>query len=100
MRLPLLLATLGVLASNQQPAAAHDLSGGSEHPHYVWSENPPGVVQVSALRYELAQAAPSRRPAASAPAPVSAPAQARVFAAFAPQVNVRWDERFLFVEGN
>ena len=50
----------------------------------------------------LAQTTPPRvEPEKSAPAAtVKRPAQAEAFAAFAPKVGLRWDERFLFIEGN
>ncbi|MBJ7256240.1 MAG: YHYH protein [Akkermansiaceae bacterium] len=60
---------------------AHDLSdpdGQGPHAH----DKPPQPTQVGA------------------PAPKSAPPQAAAFAMFAPAVNTRWDEKFLYVESN
>ena len=50
----------------------------------------------------IAQAQPGggRIAATGQPGPENRPAQAAAFAAFAPQVRVRWDQRWLFVESN
>lgn len=48
----------------------------------------------------FAQAKPQQPAPKSAPAARSAPAQATPFAMFAPAVKTRWDEHFLFIEGN
>ena len=66
-------------------AFAHDPSEKGGHPHI-----------------HLAQATlPRAVPEKSAPAAgVKRPAQAEAFAAFAPRVALRWDERFLFIESN
>src|SRR5207248_1525347 len=74
---------------------------GEEHGHYDWSIKPPGSDGKAAWLIAQSDRAP-RSNAAAAPASAAAnrPAQAASFAAFAPRVNVRWDERSLFVESN
>ena len=75
-------------------AAAHDAGNANDpHPH---GESPEAG---RAPSFFLAQAAPPQV-RGSTPVVVQRPAQAAAFAAFAPRVSVRWDERFLFVEGN
>ncbi len=79
---------------------AHDLASGDPHPHYDWSVNPPEAVRAPEwffAQLDTPPAKPAPRPAGDA---VKRPPQAAVFAAFAPRVSVRWDERFLFVESN
>jgi len=72
----------------------HDSTTGEEHAHYDWSVKPP--------QFFLAQAdaGARNRVQSGAPARSNRPAQAAAFEKFAPAVKVRWDERFLFVEGN
>lgn len=82
------LSILALVLSTAGAAFGHDLTTGEEHPHYDRSVKPPEFI--------LAQAsAPPTRVAL-----VKQPVQAAAFAAFAPRISVRWDERFLFVEGN
>jgi arylsulfatase A-like enzyme/phosphatidylethanolamine-binding protein (PEBP) family uncharacterized protein len=69
-------------------ALGHDLATGEEHGHYDWSVKPP--------EFFLAQATMPQNRAGSA----GQPTQAAPFAAFAPRVKVRWDERFLYLESN
>ena len=81
-------------------ASAHDLASGDPHPHYDWSVKPPEVVRAPEwffAQLDTPPAKPVPKPAGDA---VKRPPQAAVFAAFAPRVSVRWDERFLFVESN
>lgn len=68
-------------------ARAHDLGSDDPHPHYDRTVKPPEW-SFAQLKLTPTKAVPDR------------PAQAAPFAAFAPRVNVRWDERFLFVESN
>jgi len=68
-------------------ASAHDLpEGHMPHPHSGFA-NPPV--------FFLAQTDPVK----SIPRDAQ-PAQVAAFAAFAPRVNVRWDERYLFIESH
>jgi hypothetical protein len=80
-------------------ASAHDLATGELHGHYDWSVQP---LETIAPEWFFAQAGSGAgRPPSRAAAPaMPAPAQAKVFALFAPRVSVRWDEHFLFVESN
>ncbi|MCE9612553.1 MAG: YHYH protein [Chthoniobacter sp.] len=78
------LVGLGGAASTR----AHDIGGGEAHPHYDWSVRPPEVLLAQAQAIERVRAASA----------ANRPAQAAIFAAFAPLVSTRWDERFLFVE--
>ena len=82
-------------------ALAHDLgNGGDLHPHYDWTVKPPEAVRAPewfVAQLDTLPAKPAPKPAGDA---VKRPPQAAVFAAFAPRVRVRWDERFLFVESN
>jgi phosphatidylethanolamine-binding protein (PEBP) family uncharacterized protein len=89
--LHILLATLAASVS------AHDLSGDA-HSHYDWSVQPPGADPAVPVWF-LAQADRStmQNPLRGR---TDQPAPAAVFAAFAPRVKVRWDERFLFIESN
>ncbi|MEO6784509.1 MAG: YHYH protein [Chthoniobacteraceae bacterium] len=88
--LPLLLITLGAAGT----APGHDSTTGEEHAHYDWTVKPP--------EFFLAQAnvPQNRAPVGDRMVRTNRPAQAAVFEAFAPKVSVRWDEKFLFVEGN
>jgi phosphatidylethanolamine-binding protein (PEBP) family uncharacterized protein len=82
-------------------ASAHDLATGEEHGHYDFSVKPPGANGGPAWFLAQADIAPrDRAPTASTPSRSNQPAQAAAFEVFTPQVNVRWDERFLFVESN
>ena len=82
-------------------ASAHDLgNGGDPHPHYDGSVKPPEAVRAPewfVAQLDTPPAKPAPKPAGDAG---QRPPQAAVFAAFAPRVSVRWDERFLFVESN
>lgn len=70
-------------------AAAHDPSSTNAEPHYDFSISPPGALLLAAND-------PHPIPAAAK----AAPTQALAFQKFAPQVAVRWDDRFLFIESN
>ena len=86
---PFLLLSFGAVAGT----LGHDSTTGEEHAHYDWKVKPP--------EFYLAQAtAAQNRPGGNAAPSTKQPPQATAFAAFAPRVNVRWDERFLFVESN
>ena len=86
---PLLFVTFGVITA----AFGHDSTTGETHAHYDWTVKPP--------EFFLAQATTAQNRPPVSPAPTTKqPLQAAAFAAFAPRVNVRWDERFLFVESN
>jgi phosphatidylethanolamine-binding protein (PEBP) family uncharacterized protein len=95
-----LLVLLGALSLGAR-LSGHDLADGAEHPHYDWSVKPPGADGTPI--WFLAQADASPRPRAlvtPANPAVNEPVQAGVFKLFAPNVRVRWDARFLFVESN
>lgn len=100
MKSPFPLALLVLSLRLAEIASAHDLTGDAAHPHYDFSVKPPGADGEPV--WFLAQADPiaTRKAAAPLNPRVKAPAQAAAFAAFAPRVSVRWDERFLFVESN
>lgn len=93
-----LIASLGLL-SGVVVVRGHDLGHDPAHAHYDWSVRPPETV---APAWRVAQARPvaSAPKARSAEPTLAAPAAARAFAAFAPRVQLRWDERFLYVESN
>jgi phosphatidylethanolamine-binding protein (PEBP) family uncharacterized protein len=75
--------TITILSCSQ--LLAHDSSDPDhDHPH---TQAP-----------QLTQAKPQPKP--MEPAANAAPAQAAPFAKFAPAVKTRWDERFLYIEGN
>lgn len=93
--LPASAALLGLLGASAF-TSAHDLATGGAHPHYDWSVKPPGAD--GAPVWFLAQV--NTPPARPATATANRPPQAASFAAFAPKVSVRWDERFLYVESN
>lgn len=79
---------------------AHDLATGEPHGHYDWSVRPSDSVAPS---WFLAQADTTTKrvqPVSVSVGAAGRPAQADVFNLFAPRVNVRWNERFLFVESN
>jgi len=99
--LPLVtIAALG-WAGGFVTVSGHDLANGGEHPHYDWSVKPPGADGTPL--WFLAQAdanAGHTRTLVAADAGGKEPAQAGVFKLFAPNVRVRWDARFLFVESN
>jgi phosphatidylethanolamine-binding protein (PEBP) family uncharacterized protein len=80
-------------------ARAHDIAG-ADHPHYDRSVKPPELAgaPVWMLAQTTVKGGPAGAPRLSAEA--GKPVQAGVFEVFAPQVSVRWDERFLYVEGN
>src|SRR4051812_33693073 len=86
MKSPLALLPLAFIAVSA--ACGHDAVTGEEHPQYDRSVRPPGFILVQAPAPQPPGALEKR------------PAQAAAFAAFAPRVSVRWDERFLFVESN
>jgi phosphatidylethanolamine-binding protein (PEBP) family uncharacterized protein len=88
-----LLASLAVVTS----ALGHDLASGEEHPQYDASVKPPGADPFAV--WLLAQAE-DRTPASTRKQLTNRPVQAAAFEAFAPRVSVRWNERFLFIEGN
>ena len=91
-RLPGALRATSLIASVLAASWSHghDLHGDSAHPVYDWSVRPPEAVLP---HWHVAQT--TGRPAASA-----RPAQADAFARFAPKVSLRWDDSFLYVEGN
>ena len=97
LTLSALVLSLGLAGA----ASAHDLGNGDDpHPHYDWSVKPHEVVRAPewfVAQRDTPPAKPAPKPAGDA---VKRPPQAAVFAAFAPRVSVRWDERFLFVESN
>src|SRR5260221_1460649 len=80
-------------------AFGHDI-GGDPHPHYDFSVKPPGADGAPVWFLAQASATQSRGQAGEPVARTDKPAQAAAFEAFAPRVNVRLDERFLFVESN
>ncbi len=92
---PLRFAKAGLLASiaGAATAVAHDFSG-EEHPHYDFSVKPPGILLVQAA------ANSQRAQIGGRSMRTNRPVQAAAFEAFAPKVGVRWDEKFLFVEGS
>jgi phosphatidylethanolamine-binding protein (PEBP) family uncharacterized protein len=100
MNFPWFLATLGLSLAFAEPSFAHDLGGADARAY--WSAPPAATDREP--RWFLAQAATGatrdRAPAEAENARSRRPAQAAVFAAFAPRVSVRWDERWLFVESN
>ncbi len=74
-------------------AAAHDITSEAWHPGADRSVVPPEIL--------LAQNVPQNRArVGERTVRTNRPAQAAVFETFAPKVNVRWDERFLFIESN
>ncbi len=75
-------------------ASAHDIGGSDVNPRYDFSVTPPGVLlaQANAPRNRVQVGGRSVR--------TNRPVQASAFEAFAPEVGVRWDERFLFIESN
>ncbi len=75
-------------------ALGHDSTTGEEHMHYDWSVKPPKFFLAQA---EAASRTLPRQPIQAA-APAGQSAMAAAFQKFAPAVNVRWDEQFLFVE--
>src|SRR5512140_619438 len=77
-------------------ALAHNLTGDPDHPHYDWSVKPPETV---APAWRIAQAG-TPQPSAATPSRSNRPEQAAAFQAFAPRVNLRWDNAFLYVESN
>ncbi|MBL9209021.1 MAG: YHYH protein [Opitutaceae bacterium] len=87
------------LRSFLSPVHGHTLTGDPAHAHYDWSVRPPETV---APAWRVAQARPvaAAVQARSAEPTLAAPAAARAFAAFAPRVQLRWDDRFLYVESN
>ncbi len=96
-----LLAAAGLSLRFAGMACGHDLAGGGDHPHDDFSVQPPGANGEPGWFLAQADTETARRPAAvGATTSGKRPVQAAAFAAFAPQVSVRWDERFLFVESN
>ena len=98
MKSPLLYLAAAILPG-LSTAAAHDLATGEAHGHYDWSVKPPETVAPEWFFAQANTGATRARPilqVAAAPRP----AQAAVFALFAPSVSVRWDERYLFVESS
>ena len=91
------LAALGLSLYFAAFACAHDLAAGADHPHYDTTARPPE--KVTPGFFAQVETGATRR-VATPGAVAKTPAQAAAFAAFAPRVNVRWDERFLFVESN
>ncbi len=73
--------------------SAHDANG---EPHRAY-ETPAGSPVVLLAQADAQQ---DRTQVGARRMRTNRPAQAAAFEAFAPKVNVRWDERFLFVEGN
>ncbi len=78
---------------------AHNLTGDPAHPHYDWTIRPPDRI---AAIWLLAQAdnGAGRMRVISRPANTSQPIQALPFELFAPRVQVRWDDRFMYIEDN
>lgn len=77
-------------------AFGHDLSTGEAHGHYDFSVKPPGADGEPSWFLAQAKENPGYRPQAAA----TRPGQTAAFDKFAPAVNVRWDERWLYVESN
>ncbi|MGB8167185.1 MAG: YHYH protein, partial [Chthoniobacteraceae bacterium] len=97
------LPALGFSLVFAQVAVGHDLGNGdAAHPHYDWSVKPPEIAR--APEWFLAQASPPpaarTNPAEPSAAGSSMPTTARAFIAFSDKLKLRWDERFLSVEGN
>ncbi len=97
-----LLPALGLSLALAPLAGGHD-PGNSDtpHPHYDWSVKPPEVVR--APEWFLAQASPPHAARTNTPAPgagASMPTMAKPFVAFSDKLKLRWDERFLYIEGN
>ncbi|MEP6668389.1 MAG: YHYH protein [Chthoniobacter sp.] len=92
-----LLCFAAALSVGVMSLPAHDLATGEAHGHYDWSVKPPETV---APEWFFAQADTTRTRQVVRAAVAKPPAQASVFALFAPRVSVRWDERYLFVESN
>jgi hypothetical protein len=94
-----LLASLTLLAAFARPGLvlAHDLAGG-EPGHYDFTVTPPGAEGVP-VQFLLHTDPDTARLVLAATAAANRPAQAAAFEKFAPAVGLRWDERFLYVEG-
>lgn len=87
------LATVLILTA--AAALAHDSKTGEAHTHYDRSTKPPELI------FAQAPASPRTLPVRSInPTVEKQPAQVAAFEKFAPAVNVRWDQKFLFVESN
>jgi Raf kinase inhibitor-like YbhB/YbcL family protein len=105
LRPAVLLASLlvtGGLAGLPHLASAHDLTGAADHTHYDWSITPPVGLAPFWLQAQIPASKSPANPAASVPVavPPGGPEQARPFLAFAPTVQVHWDDRLLYVESN
>ncbi|NBV85519.1 MAG: hypothetical protein EBS01_04490, partial [Verrucomicrobia bacterium] len=77
-------AALLLLCSN---AAAHVLDAG-------------GAPELGIHGMHLAQASGTATPKATTAGSANRPFQAGIFESFSPNVSVRWDERFLYVESS
>ena len=93
-RLPFALGFLLILALYAHVAKAHDIGRDDAHPHYDWSVSPPEIL------FAQANVPQNRAVVGQRSVRTNRPAQAAPFAAFAPKVSVRWDEKYLFVESN
>jgi len=87
---------LGLLAL-WTPARGHIIGGDATHAHYDRSVQPPETV---APAWRVASARPVAAIARARAAMPTTPAAAQAFAAFVPRVQLRWDERFLYIESN
>jgi hypothetical protein len=98
---PFLFATLAGVLGSCSSLSAHDLTSGEEHPHFDASARCTGAAAGPApLFAQAAAGAPSASVPGGAISRSSRPAQAAGFDKFSPRVNVRWDERFLYIESN
>lgn len=89
-----LLAGLVLLSAGGTDA--HEWAGSLAHPPGLHSTRPPAAFVPS---WFLAQAEPGTSPVpTSSPSSAKVPAQAEAFSAFSPEVRVRSDDRFLYVE--
>jgi phosphatidylethanolamine-binding protein (PEBP) family uncharacterized protein len=83
--------------------AAHDLATNDReaHGHYDFSVKPPGADGAPVwFMAQVETGARNRAQVGERMVRTNKPVQAAAFEKFAPGVNVRWDERFLFVESN
>ncbi len=87
-------SALGLSLALSRIATAHDIGSHDPNPHYDFSVKPPEWTFVQA------GTGTAKPRAGIQPTRSNRPVQAAVFEAFAPKVNVRWDEKFLFVESN
>lgn len=78
-------------------AYSHNISGDPDHPHYDYSVKPPERISPA---WNVAQAEIQNRSLPTNSSVSTPPTQAIPFQFFAPQVKVRWDPFFLYVESN